>query len=474
MQCNPEDRACQDVTMPLSSYRYCCNSSCTFINNAGQCSCPWTVPGLPGFYRCEFDDFESLDNERFPNRQVVGTFRRRQLQVYNQTCTSSDRCAKAWVSDNFNESYIAGPLDYIFLLSHQVLSADLGLAIAANAMNGALYVEGTNAIQQQLCAKPPNGRGVAYKFHPDVSQETTNTAPCFLPPDFTVDSARGSQPSTNNTDVFYVRTLVSAAGQDLDASGARRNGATMSIMVEYANVYGKTKGTGLPRFGAQPPFYVYRVQGSFATGYRNLKTVYFSPTQRLFEATYGICFSFSGVGVFGQFDFLTLTQVIVTGTTLTGIGAIITHWVAVLFLQRSKYYRMLLEDSNINVDSLDSLHGLSDEELNRELSKRHLPQAQNREAKILLIYKATMDAQLDDFGKYSHEMLSSRTASSPRLVVDEAQLPRAVQRHLEVLDQVTARRPTRPAPRASHGAARCAVGSLHPEPTDITVGEPGV
>lgn len=430
--CSSSANNCRNKVKRFEELPYCCSGNCTYnIPSAPTtCTCPWKVSGLPDIRKCIYEDFLGLGNSRFPDRMVVETYRNRRVQSLNVTCQNLSGCDKPWLNNALEAYYIAGVEDYVLKLDHTLIQSDLHVSYASSQMNGALWVEGTGAIQQQLCQNP--SAGVAYKEHPDVSTETTSSAPCFLLPDFTLAGQPGLLAAANITDVFYIKTLLAAAGYDLDSSGARSNGGALTISVVYANVFGLTPGSGSRQFGERAPFYVYRIEGSFNQGFRDFSVSYVDAQTRIYELSYGLSFSFNGQGEIGCFDFLTLTMVAVTGTALTGVAAVVTQLVAVSLLRHSKFYKQLLTDHGFSLEGAEELHALDDKELNSRLAKMCLAQTGKRESKILRILEAQHHVEDVEAGK-------AKKAEQHDADAEEALTPQELRDYLNVLDQVHGR-----------------------------------
>lgn len=435
-RCNSAFSAdCRKVIKPLSQLPYCCNSSCQYIT-ADQCTCPWATPGLPEIYTCKFDDAMGPGNVRTPTSLAIETFSLLATETYNMSCLSADSCDRPWTPLNLTSRYIAGVEDYLLRIDHSMVVDTIGLVLVGSTMNGALLVEGSNPVQQALCANPRNDKKVAYVMHPVISQETTNTAPCWLTPDFLIPGLAGSIPPQNLTDMFYMSTLLGAAGYDLDSSGIRRHGVTLAVSVEYSNLYGLLKNTGRPQFGVREPFYIYRVSGSDTVGSRAQISTYFDAYNRAVEDSFGVRFSFTGMAGYGAFDFLTLTQVVVTGSTLTGIGAIVTQLVALHFLKRSRYYKFLVKDTKFDFEGFETLEKLTDEELDRELMKRNFPVFHVRETKILKLLEVKYREHIHE-EELHHQRAVDGTPEGPESSMEAmSTLPEAVRSHLEVLEFV--------------------------------------
>lgn len=391
-QCLSLNNDCLNVVKPLSSLLYCCNSSCTynFSENPDQCTCPWTVPGLTAMYNCIYDDVYAVGNTRNPERLFLASFRKHTHQVYNTACANSTVCRKPWLKVKTQQLYVAGVEDYIVRMDHTLIQDYLNIERSANSMNGALWVDGTSPLHAALCANPP--RGYAYKIHPDISMETTSSAPCMIPPDYSFAGTGGMQPAGQNLDVYHVSTLLAAAGHDLDSSSARVNGVSLTINIVYGNIYGQSAPTGSwPQFGRKDPFYYYRVRGAFDSGYQELTVDYVNETYRMLESPFGISFNIQAAGQFGDFDFLTASQVVVTGLALTGMSSVIVTFVAMYVARRRHYYQILMKAPafNIDLDENDRLfRGMSNKKLREELFKRGLPITGDRRARRLRLHEA--------------------------------------------------------------------------------------
>lgn len=390
MGCEPGDDDCATVGPSLDSLPYCCNSSCSFkYANPDQCDCPWPLPaGLNKSLTCVFDDFMANGNRNLPNRLFLMTHKLQFNQIYNDSCLTAKTCRKEWVTFATQEHYLAGAEDFILRLDHSVTQTNLGIEHSANDMNGALWVEGFNDVEKELCANPPNDAKVAYKYHPDISKETTKQPPCFIPPDFVYTGLEGNEPAGNNTDAFHLKTIIRAFGGDLDSTNARLNGVGIQVTVVYLNVYGKIEGTGPARFGEQHPYYFYRVTGSFDAGFRDLGILWVNETNRLYEESAGVSLTFVADGTLGRFDFLSLTQVLVTSATLTGVATILGTYVASKLLRRSRYYRYLMKEPIQDLEGCEELQKLSVDELDNELKMRGLPTIGSRTAKEVRLIEA--------------------------------------------------------------------------------------
>lgn len=282
----------------------------------------------------------------------------------------TDLCDKLWLVNSSVSAFNADIDRYTVLVDHAVRpsapSSGSEYLLTSRQMDGLLYVGADSGLQRELCAKAGNAVDGAIWGKP------TREAPCYLPPK-----------TANGLDYFSMGTLMQAMGIDLDAASypgsgqsVRYTGMVVSLVIEYFNT--------VDWHGRVPTRYVYRpvaIPQSSYTGTEIVTLAY--PDVREKKDVHGILITVQPGGKLADFDFTALLVQLTTSLTLLATATVVVNMMAQYVLRYRTYYREAMFEETTDFMHVAELEGRPDEEVDRELRRRHLPVGGSKERRLI-------------------------------------------------------------------------------------------
>eukprot|EP00931_Biecheleriopsis_adriatica_P062128 TRINITY_DN37404_c0_g1_i2.p1 TRINITY_DN37404_c0_g1~~TRINITY_DN37404_c0_g1_i2.p1 ORF type:complete len:413 (+),score=70.97 TRINITY_DN37404_c0_g1_i2:44-1240(+) len=312
--CNPNTDDCLDSFNPAESLQYCCIDKCTYKAD-GSCTCPWR--NFTNF-QCQYVDGAGAAQANIDNI-VINTFRHEYTQERNASCSDAG-CSKLWLNSQTIGRFMADIEDFTLLVDHAVQNKELGIARTSRGMHGWLHVEGTSAVQRQLCRRAP-----VAMTQPLYGKNTTE-APCYIRPNHTKEAS---------LDYFTVGTLLQAMGLHLDGPSfawtghsLRYEGLTVTLKISYFDTW-PWHGVLKTDDGTPSISYVYSLIPLKENPYKVTQLVYSDyPTKRVKQDMHGIYLSVVAEGQLGIFDLQTLLITVTTSLTLLALAATLVKYLA--------------------------------------------------------------------------------------------------------------------------------------------------
>jgi len=281
------------------------------------------------------------------------------------------------------------------LVDHAAQVDQLNMFLQARYLSGMLHVPGTGPAQQALCALPGSRDSV-------YNGRATTSAPCYAQPD---------HPANSTLDIFTVRTLLAAAGVELDdesykGSGhsARYEGLTMMVSIRYYNA--------VPWKGVlKDPAYYYEVTAMKENAYGQHEVIW-DPYKRnrTVIAMHGILVQASTSGALAGFSFNNLLLQFTASLALLTVASTGVNYLAMYVLKYRAYYHAALVDKTADFSAVAELEAMTTHELRDACRQQNLPMGGSRN---VLICRLVAEQALD------HDPAGTPSATSRDLPLAE-------------------------------------------------------